>query len=60
MILIIILAVAFALGYGAYRIIRGGFRKPQSQKLNVFGILGYVIMILLAAWLVAFVAERWF
>jgi hypothetical protein len=52
--------VTIALGYGAYRIIRGGFRYPQSEKLNVFGIFGYFIVIVLAAWLLIAVAERFF
>jgi hypothetical protein len=52
--------VTIALGYGAYRIIRGGFRSPQSEKLNFFGIFGYVIVVVLAAWLLTAVVERFF
>jgi multisubunit Na+/H+ antiporter MnhB subunit len=57
---IVVFVVTLALGYGAYRVIRGGFRSPQSEKLNVFGVFGYVIVVVLAAWLLTVPAERFF
>lgn len=53
-------AVTFALGYGAYRIIRNGFRHPQSEKLNVFGVFGYFLLIVVGIWLVTTLAHRFF
>jgi len=35
-------------GYLAYRIIRGGFEKPQSKKLNAFGVIACVLLLLVA------------
>jgi tryptophan-rich sensory protein len=35
-------------GYLAYRIIRGGLARPQSKKLNVFGIFACVLLLMLA------------
>jgi prolipoprotein diacylglyceryltransferase len=52
--------VAIALGYGAYRIIRNGFRYPQSEKLNFFGVFGYFLMILVGIWLLTTLAHRLF
>ena len=60
MTVILVLLVTFALGYGAYRIIRNGFRYPQSEKLNAFGIFGYFVLIMLGVWLATTVFNRFF
>ena len=39
--------------YGAYRSIRGGFSHSQSEKLSGYGIVGCIVLIMLAASLVA-------
>jgi len=39
--------------YGAYRSIRGGFSRSQSEKLSGYGIVGCIVLIVLAASLVA-------
>jgi hypothetical protein len=57
---IIFYAVVIALGYGAYRIIRNGFRTPQSERLNIFGVFGICLMIFVAVWLVGLLAQRIF
>jgi hypothetical protein len=36
-----------ACGYGAYRAFRGGFETPQSNGLNVYGIIGIVVLVIL-------------
>jgi hypothetical protein len=46
--------VALALGYAAYRAIKGGFERPQSVKLNGYGIFGLIV---LAIWLIAWAAS---
>jgi hypothetical protein len=57
MTVILVLLVTFALGFGAYRIIRNGFRYPQSEKLNIFG---YFVLIVLGIWLATTVLNRLF
>jgi prolipoprotein diacylglyceryltransferase len=42
----------FLCGYGAYRAIRGGFERPQSDKLTGYGIIGCIVLVLAAMWLV--------
>jgi hypothetical protein len=45
----IVTALAF---YAACRAIKGGFERPQSERLNGYGILGIAIVLLvLASWL---------
>ena len=39
---------AALLVYLAYRCFAGGFKRPQSEKLNGFGIFAIVLMLLLA------------
>ena len=34
--------------YLAYRCFAGGFKRPQSEKLNGFGIFAIVLMLVLA------------
>ena len=60
MIMLLALLIAWALGYGAYRIIRNGFRYPQSERLSGFGVFGYFLLILLGIWLATTVAHRFF
>lgn len=36
-------------GYGAYRAIRGGFERSQSERLTGYGIIG-IAVILLVLW----------
>ena len=57
---LLVCAVTFVLGYAAYRIIRNGFRYPQSEKLSFFGVFGYFLMIVVGIWLVTALAHRWF
>ena len=40
--------IAALLLYVAYRAIRGGFRQPQSEKLNGYGIFACILLLLLA------------
>ena len=42
--------------YAAYRAIKGGFERPQSERLNGYGIFGLVVV---AAVILAWVCERW-
>ena len=44
--------LSLGLLYLAYRIIRNGFLRPQSEKLNGFGIVGIVVMGYLALYFV--------
>lgn len=39
-------------GYAAYRIIRGGFERPQSDKLAGYGIVGCIVLLFVAVSLV--------
>jgi len=32
-------------GYGAYRAIRGGFERSQSERLTGYGIIGCVVIL---------------
>jgi hypothetical protein len=41
--------LAALLGYLAYRCIRGGFERPQSERLNGFGVFGGVLLLVAAA-----------
>jgi hypothetical protein len=44
--------IAFILGYLAYRIVRNGFSRPQSEKWNGFGIAACIVLLLvLASWI---------
>jgi len=38
--------------YGSYRIIRGGFERPQSDKLTGYGIVGCIVLVFVAAYLI--------
>jgi hypothetical protein len=49
---IISLVLAGGLLFLAYRIIRNGFIHPQSKRLNGFGILGCVLLVLVAVTLI--------
>jgi hypothetical protein len=60
MAVLLVYVVAIALAYGAYRIIRNGFRYSQSEKLNFFGVFGYFLMILVGIWLLTTLAHRFF
>jgi len=42
-------------GYGAYRAIRGGFERSQSERLTGFGILGCALLLLVVLSLAAHV-----
>lgn len=39
-------ACAALLLYLAWRAIRGGFERPQSERLNTFGVIGGVVLLL--------------
>ena len=40
-------------GYGAYRAIRGGFERSQSERLTGYGILGGAVLLLVVLSLAA-------
>jgi len=48
---IVWLLLTLLCGYTAYRVIRGGFERPQSDKLTGYGILGCIVLVLVAVWL---------
>ena len=48
--------LGLALLYLAYRIIRNGFARPQSERLNVFGVIGCILILIV----IYSLAERFF
>jgi hypothetical protein len=44
--------LTFLCAYGAYRAVRGGFERPQSDKLTGYGIIGCIVLCFLAAYLI--------
>lgn len=52
MLTLLWLLVVIACGYGAYRAIRGGFERRQSDKLSFYGIIGCIVLLIVAASLV--------
>ena len=48
MTMIIVLLITLACAYGAYRAIRGGFERPQSERWTGYGIVGVIVLLLLA------------
>ncbi len=54
------LSIASAGFYLAYRVIRPGFARSQSEKLNAYGIGVWVVLLILAVCFVISVAERYF
>ncbi len=45
--LVLPILVAAAGVYVGYRIIRGGFARPQSERWNVYGIIFCVVLLML-------------
>ena len=45
MAFIIWLLLFMGAGYGAYRAIRGGFQRSQSERLTGYGIIGCVVIL---------------
>jgi hypothetical protein len=43
---IVVWLLVLLCGYVAYRAIRGGFGRSQSDRLNVFGVLGCLVLLL--------------
>ena len=43
-----VLAILFVIlcGYGAYRAIRGGFQRSQSERLTGYGIIGIAVIVI--------------
>jgi hypothetical protein len=39
--------------YASYRIIRGGFERPQSDKLTGYGIVGCIVLVFVAVYLIS-------
>lgn len=39
-------------GYGAYRAIRGGFERSQSERLTGYGIIGCVVLLMIVMGLI--------
>ncbi len=50
------LLITLGVLYLAYRIIANGFRKPQSERLNGFGIFAIVMVVILGL----VYASQWF
>jgi hypothetical protein len=46
MAFIIWLLLFVGAGYGAYRAIRGGFQRSQSERLTGYGIIGCAVLLL--------------
>lgn len=44
---LIALGLALALLYFAWRAIRGGFERPQSERLNAYGYVGLFVVFLI-------------
>ena len=40
--------IALLCGYVAYRAFRGIFQRPRSDKLTGYGVIGIVVMLILA------------
>ena len=51
MLTIIWLLIVSACAYGAYRAIRGGFERPQSEKWTGYSIIGIAVLLMLIVWL---------
>ena len=49
MLTILWLLVVLACGYGAYRAFRGGFERSQSERLGSYGIIGCIVLLIVAA-----------
>ena len=43
------LVIVCLCGYGAYRVIGGGAMRPQSERLNNYGFVGYVVLLIFTA-----------
>ncbi len=44
--------ITLLIGYGAYRAFRGGFERPQSERLTGYGIIGIgFILLVVLHWL---------
>jgi hypothetical protein len=52
------LLLALVVIYAAYRIIRGGFTRSASTRLGWFGVIGYLVLILLAASFISSLIDR--
>ena len=39
-------------GYGAYRAVRGGFERSQSERLTGYGIIGCVVLLMIVMGLI--------
>ena len=48
MLAILITLLVLLSGYGAYRAFRGGFQRPQSEKLTGYGIIGIGVILLVS------------
>jgi hypothetical protein len=53
MLTILSLLILSAGVYAAYRIIRGGFARPQSERWTGYGIVGAIVLVMLAMALAA-------
>lgn len=52
--------IALLIGYGGYRVLRGGFKRPQSEKLTGYGIIGIgLILLVVLGWTSSWI-ERMF
>jgi hypothetical protein len=41
------LLITLLIAYGAYRAFRGGFQRPQSERLTGYGIIGIGVALLI-------------
>jgi hypothetical protein len=53
MLALLIFLGACLCAYGAYRAIRGGFARPQSERLSIYGVIGLAVLLMVAASLAA-------
>jgi multisubunit Na+/H+ antiporter MnhB subunit len=55
--MIVTTLIALGLLYLAYRIIRNGFARPQSEKLNLYGVFGAYLIFCLVVGLVQWLLQ---
>jgi hypothetical protein len=46
MITVLVILFVILCGYGAYRAIRGGFKRSQSERLTGYGIIGIAVVVI--------------
>jgi hypothetical protein len=55
------IAIALLVFYLAYRSIRGGFERPQSERLGCFGVFGITILVIVfLLWAASWIERTFF